>query len=192
MVKSRDVDIRKGLHYTLLKDHKNDPDTLVLDEMTICQGDARIDVAVINGKINGFEIKSESDTLERLPRQVDLYNMVFDTVTIVTGPRYIDGILDLIPDWWGIIKTEMDSDRQVYFYTIREAQNNYNSDPLAIAQLLWRNEALEILKEKGLHKGLLSKPRRVLWQALAEKLSIDELKDEVRKKLKNRSNWRGH
>lgn len=191
-MKTRDIDIRNGLHYKLLKEYRNDPDTLILNELNICQGDSRIDVAVINGAINGFEIKSESDTLERLPKQVEYYNKVFDTVTIVTASRFIDGIFDIIPNWWGVIKAEMDSDHQVYFFPIREAKQNNCIDPLAVAQLLWREEALEILKEKGLQKGFLSKPRRILWQVLAEKLPLEELKNAVRKKLKNRTNWRGH
>lgn len=191
-MKTRDIDIRASLHSVLRKEHKDDPDTLILDELGICQGDARIDVAVVNGAINGYEIKSESDTLERLPRQTDAYNRVFDTVTILTASRFIEGIEDIIPEWWGITKAEMENDGVVHFFSYRPPQQNPNIDPLSLAQLLWREEALSILKERGLHKGLLSKPRQVLWNALAEKLELKDLKDEVRKKLKARLRWRVH
>ncbi|MFB5761327.1 sce7726 family protein [Paenibacillus medicaginis] len=191
-MKTRDIDIRASLHSVLRELHKDDPNTLILDELGLCQGDARIDVAVVNGSINGYEIKSESDTLERLPRQTDAYNKVFDTVTILTASRFMEGLQDIIPDWWGITKTEMDNEGVVCFLPYRSPQQNPNIDPLALAQLLWREEALSILKERGLHKGLLSKPRRILWNALADQLELEDLQDEVRKKLKARTRWRAH
>lgn len=191
-MKTRDIDIRTSLHSVLREEHKNEPDTLILDELGLCQGDARIDVAVVNGAINGYEIKSESDTLERLPRQTDTYNRVFDTVTILTASRFIEGIEDIIPEWWGITKAEMDADGIVYFFPYRTPHQNPSIDPIALAQLLWREEALSVLKERGLQKGLLSKPRQVLWSALAEQLELRDLQDEVRKRLKARSRWRVH
>lgn len=191
-MKTRDIDIRASLHSILREEHKNEPDTLIINELGLCQGDARIDVAVVNGAINGYEIKSESDTLGRLPRQTDAYNRVFDTVTILTASRFIEGIEDIIPEWWGIVKAEMDCDGIVHFFPYRTPHQNPNIDPIALVQLLWREEALSILKERGLQKGLLSKPRHVLWNALAEKLELSDLQDEVRRRLKARSQWRGH
>lgn len=170
----------------------NEPNTLILDELPICQGDARIDVAVVNGAINGYEIKSESDTLDRLPRQCELYNKIFDSVTILTANKFIEGIKEIIPEWWGITRAEKDEEGLIQFFVIREPQQNSEIDALSLAQLLWRDEAISILKERGLHKGLLSKPRNILWNALAEELSLGDLQSEVRKKFKERSQWRVH
>jgi hypothetical protein len=189
-LKTRDIDIRTSLHFLLQKEHKHDPSTLILDELGLCQGDARIDVAVVNGAINGYEIKSESDTLERLPRQCAAYNKVFDTITILTASRFLDDIAEIIPEWWGIKQAEMNSDGVVMFLDIRAASKNMEIDPHALAQLLWKDEALDILKERGLQKGYLSKPRPVLWNVLVQNLDLQDIQDEVRKKLKARSNWR--
>ncbi|WP_366294484.1 sce7726 family protein [Paenibacillus sp. AN1007] len=189
-MKTRDVDIRASLHLMLNKEHENEPDTLILNELSLCQGDARIDVAVVNGAINGYEIKSESDTLARLPIQSEFYNKVFDKVTILSASKYIEGINEIVPEWWGITQAEKEEDGVVHFFVVREPQQNENVDSLSLAQLLWRDEAITILKERGLHKGLLSKPRTVLWSALAEMIPVKELQDEVRKTLKARSNWR--
>lgn len=189
-MRMRDVDIRRALNYKLTQKHKSEKDTLIINELAICQGDSRIDLAVINGSFHGYEIKSESDTLERLPKQMEYYNKVFDTITILTASKFLDEIFDIIPKWWGVIQAEMDSDGQVYFYKIRKPKQNLSVDPQSIAQFLWREEAIEILKEKGLHKGFLSKPRTVLWKALAEKLPLNELSDAVRKKMVSRTNWR--
>lgn len=148
-------------------------------------------MAVVNGAINGYEIKSESDTLMRLPKQCEIYSQVFDTVTILSASKYVDDIVDIVPSWWGIIKTEMDCDGILHFMWIRSAQKNPEINPFALVQLLWREEALGILKEKGLQRGYLSKPKIKIWTALAEEIPLQELQDAVRAKLKERRNWRG-
>jgi hypothetical protein len=191
-MKTRDIDIRSGLHSILHKEHINDPSTLILDELGLCQGESRIDVAVVNGSLNGFEIKSESDTLERLPKQCEIYNKIFDTVTIVTAARFIDNIKDIVPKWWGITRAERDIDGIVYFFNVRRAKSNKKIDPYSLVQLLWREETLELLKEKDLHRGILSKPRDVLWKVLSENVPLTELQESVRQKLKLRKNWRAH
>ena len=63
----RDVDIRLGIYSKVLKDHIHEPDTLVLNEYKISDAKAIADIAVVNGCITGYEIKSAADNLKRLP-----------------------------------------------------------------------------------------------------------------------------
>jgi hypothetical protein len=189
-MKTRDIDIRKCLHERIQYEYKEDDDTIVVDELTLCQGDARIDLAVINGSMHGYEIKSESDTLERLPNQIMAYNQVMDTITIVTGECHLDKVIDMIPTWWGISITSKFEDNKIQLIDVRKSSDNPDINPLSVAQLLWKEEALSILKELGLHKGYLSKPRNILWERLASSLSLEDLQCHVRKKLKSRKNWR--
>src|SRR4051812_4946444 len=100
----RDRDIRGALWTLLHQEHKDDADTLVLDELGICEGAARADVAVVNGSLAAFEIKSDRDTLARLPAQAEAYQRVFDQVTIIVGGRYIERIVEAVPDSWGIVQ----------------------------------------------------------------------------------------
>ena len=72
-------------------DAQNDPQTLIVEELGIRQGAARVDVAVVNGSLHGYEIKSARDTLERLPKQSELYSSVFDTITLVTAENHLMG-----------------------------------------------------------------------------------------------------
>ncbi len=62
-------------------DHECDHDTKVVQEMGVWNGTVRIDIAVINGELGGFELKSDSDNLLRLPAQAELYSRVFDRMT---------------------------------------------------------------------------------------------------------------
>ena len=66
----RDSDIREVLLDSWQKKYFSDESTRVFEELGLCQGDARVDVAVVNGSIHGFEIKSERDSLDRLSNQL--------------------------------------------------------------------------------------------------------------------------
>jgi hypothetical protein len=188
----RDRDIRDVLRRELLAQHGKDPDTRIVEELGLCQGDVRVDVAVINGSLSGFEIKSDQDTLGRLPGQQRVYGMTLDYVTIVAHASHIDAVERVVPDWWGI--TEVTSGVGVgvgVALTIaREARQNPHVEPYAVAQLLWRDEVLSLLKARGTAAGLADKPRRVLWQTLAREVPATELGDLVRRQLKARSTWR--
>ncbi|MDO7787231.1 sce7726 family protein [Desulforamulus aquiferis] len=189
-MKTRDIDVREKLHEVLSRDYLCDDDTIMVDELGLCQGEARIDIAIINGSLHGYEIKSDSDTLERLPRQVDIYNKVLDTVTIVTGKNHIDKVVDLIPPWWGIKQAEKVREDEVELIPIREPGINPKVDPYSLVQLLWKEEALELLTMFGFEKGYVGKSRRVIWKRLAESITLHELQFHVRQQLKLRENWR--
>lgn len=103
-MKIYDVDIRKILYSSFLaeKEFIEEADTVIINELDVCAGVSRADIAVVNGKIHGYEIKSKQDNLERLPGQVENYNRVFDTMTIVTYKGHLDKVRNIVPKWWGI------------------------------------------------------------------------------------------
>lgn len=185
----RDYDIRQTLRVELQAAHADEPDTLIVEELGLCEGRARADFAVVNGAMNGYEIKSERDTLERLPRQREFYARCFDRVFIVVATRHVDKVIKAVPSWWGIIRAES-RDGKIGFATIREASANENVNAEAIVQFLWRNEALDILSQLGLATGLRTKRRRDLWAALVHSLPPAELARRVREKIKARGDWR--
>ena len=185
----KDFDIRVALHEKKMRNYKKDPNTLVVDELGLCQGDARIDIAVINGKLHGYEIKSEKDTLDRLPWQCDIYSRVLDTVTMVANDNHIEKIIQIIPEWWGILRVRS-LKNEIVFSILRKCKANPSVDSFSLAQLLWRNEAFSILDDHDMAKGLKSKPRNVLWKVLAESFPLTQLKSIVRQTIKERGNWR--
>ena len=185
----RDRDIRAALWKLLRDKHTDDQDTLVLDELGICQGETRADVAVVNGSLAAFEIKSDQDTLARLPRQIEAYQRVFDVVTVIVGGRYVERIISAVPNSWGIIQA-VPVDESAELKMIREPEVNEAVDPYSLAQLLWRDEALALLEDHNMADGLRSKPRRILWRAIIDRLSPVELSEAVRAQLKARQGWR--
>lgn len=159
-MKVYDPDIRELLKYKFftLKKYTSDPTTKVVEEMHVCMGTSRIDMAVLNGKLHGYEIKSEQDTLERLPDQIESYNKIFDTMTIVTGEKHVSKIMKIVPDWWGVYYVSLNRKKPV-LKRKRQDKKNKEIDIFYLSQLLWKNELCELLINHGIKKGIKSKTR---------------------------------
>lgn len=161
----------------------------VLFEMPLCGGLARVDVARLNGHLEGYEIKSDADTLARLANQREIYDRVVDRMTLVTTERHAHAATRLIPGWWGLWTAAAAPEGAVTLSEHRAAASNPNREAVWVAQLLWREEALELLLAAGV-EGVGRAPRRVLWRKLADVYQdLDGLADLVREILKRREDW---
>ena len=186
----RDCDVRAALHAKVLAEHHGQPDTLVIDELALWYGTARVDVAVVNGRIHGFEIKSDRDTLERLDGQARIYNAVLDRVTLVVGTKHLPRALHESPEWWGVKVARQGPRRAVHFEEIRAPRMNPAVDPVAVAALLWCEELEEMLAALNAVRGCRGKSRDILSRRAAEVLALTDLRAAVRARLKARGNWR--
>lgn len=186
----RDIDIRNKIKETHLKKYYLDNDSKVVDELSICMGEARMDIAVINGHLHGYEIKSDLDTLNRLPSQISAYSKTFDYLTIVVGKKHLEDVMEKVPDSWGIMcASNNKKGQEIKLSIVRKPKKNSNVQSLSLAQLLWKDEIVDILMEKGIKKGL-SKPKPFLWNLLVQNFTTKELSKLVREKLKIRESWR--
>ncbi|MHB1843986.1 MAG: sce7726 family protein [Deltaproteobacteria bacterium] len=186
----RDCDVRSALHTKVLADHYDQPDTLVLNELGLWYGTARVDVAVINGRIHGFEIKSDADTLERLDGQAAVYSAVLDRVTLVVGEKHLSAAQSRIPDWWGIKVARQGARQAVHFAEMRRPTDNPSMIPVAVAALLWCHELEDLLGECNSLRGVKGKSRDILSRRAAEVLNLSDLRAAVRARLKARHGWR--
>lgn len=185
-----DQQLRCAVKQKILSHYADDPDTRIFDELGIRHGAARIDIAVVNGIIHGFELKSERDTLKRLPRQVQMYNSVLDRVTLVVASRHANEASRLVPEWWGIKIAEMTPDGFLDVSDSRAAYDNPSLNILSVSKLLWRKEALTLLDEFGEAVRLRYKPRAIVYARLAEVADLDTVRERVRRQLKGRQTWR--
>lgn len=186
----RDVDVRIAVRKLLASEHLGDLDTRIVEEMGIWNGAVRVDLAVINGEMAGYEIKSAKDTLSRLPTQAALYNAVFDRVHLVAAERHVAPAIEGIPHWWGIL-VAVPADDGVHLECVRRSGVNDDIQPIQIARLLWRDEALDVLERYQAARGVRSATREKVASRLADTLRIDELQLEVRTCLKRRETWLG-
>lgn len=185
-----DPEIRAALDARLQLRFAGQADTLIRHELGVCQGARRVDVAVINGHLDGWEIKSDFDSLSRLPGQAELYSKVLDRAWLVTTDRHLVKAWHLVPSWWGVMHA-VSRERGVTLTQLRRPRLSPVLDPMSIAQLLWRAEALDVLQARGLAAGLSRSARWYVWARLVETTPLAELRALVRQTLRARREWPG-
>lgn len=182
----REHELRSGLRGVLLDRYRHDPDTLLISELGLCMGATRVDLAVVNGLLAGYEIKSQRDTLRRLPAQAALYSRILDEATIVASTRHLGPAMEIVPDWWGVLEAASPGQ----FDVVRSAGVNPAVDREALVQLLWRDELFAAVAERvESRRGLAKLTRGQLASRLIEMVSLDSLRTEVRRALRSRRSW---
>lgn len=181
----RDQDIRTMLHSYLAEQNKSIKDTKIVDELNVKNGLARVDVAVINGSIHGYEIKSEVDTLNRLSNQIGHYNSSLEKISIAVNTNHKEKVFGIVPEWWGVIEVDEK-------YNVLELRKPKENPVLEISDLLlflWKDEMIKII-EKNEVKYKKSSNRSALIKTMTQNIEKEKLLNEVRQALKSRKNWR--
>ncbi|KZN96481.1 hypothetical protein AZI98_08595 [Aeribacillus pallidus] len=188
MEKLKDQDIRKVLLEELNKKYYHDPETRIVNEMGIHNGRSRVDIAVINGILHGYEIKSESDTLTRLPRQMDYYNRLFERMTIVVDKKYFEEVKELVPHWWGIILVNK-TNTGVRLVQKRKGRKVASQDKELLLNLLWKKELEGFVDFLGYPKSMKKLRKGLLFELILKECDIKTIREYVYSTLKNREPW---
>jgi len=178
--------IRESLLSRLRRRHEGEEDVAFMEELGLCRGEVRVDVAVVNGSLHGYEIKSDRDSLRRLSNQVALYGRVLDRATLVVGERHADDASALVPAWWELMIVRVSS-AGIALKRIRAGRTNPALDPRALVELLWLEDARALLAARDSLHGYGRRPRVAVWDRICELYDVDEIADEVRARLKARS-----
>lgn len=186
----RDYIVRAAFHNSVLKSEHQDNDTLVMDELGLNNGRVRADIAVLNGKLVGYEIKADKDNLLRLASQVVAYSEIFEQAFIITGNKHFEKVLKLVPEWWGVYLVEPGLDKMYEFFRFRPAEFNTQRNAISIARLLWKAELVSLFEVELECKVKHHWGKDRLNQLLAETVDTETLGKMVLKVLKNRSGWK--
>jgi hypothetical protein len=173
--------IRDALRERLLAAIAGARDTV--DEFWVPRSNERADLAVIGRSMDGFEIKTERDTLRRLPRQVAAYGRLFDRCSVVVAEKHRDDAQVMLPAWWGITTVHVNGG--VSFTEIRKARSNPAVDPEILVRLLWKEEAVIALMKLG-HAPDECASRGALWRDLLAAATLAQLRGAVRRAILNR------
>lgn len=106
-------------------------------------GTCKADVVVLNGTATAYEIKSERDSLARLPNQVAAYGEVFAAVNVVTSPSHVAQVLRQAPEWVGILVLSAKYTLQIERPAVVDAAR---IDPLAALDFMRVEEAHQVLR----------------------------------------------
>jgi hypothetical protein len=162
----------------------------LVEEMEVCSGRARIDLAVIGDRLIGIEIKGPQDSVTRLPGQAKAYSQCFDHVVLIVHESLATKASALIPDWWGLIAGRQ-IDGRIRYSVVRRLKTNPSLNVEKVLSLLWREEIDALLAEL---LGRSSKPRATKKSIRAELLAQVEppiLHQASLRKLRERTEWRG-
>lgn len=162
---------------------------LIVNEMAICRGISVADVAVVNGSLHCYEIKSSEDNLNRLNFQLKTYSNCFDYISVVTTKKHLDKVRILCPRSVGIYEAKEVSST-VEFIQRRKAKKNNKVDSVSLLQLLWKEELIELVRTVNLKIAVKSKSKSYLWDVLATKINKPLLQEYVRSTLKARVGWK--
>lgn len=186
IAKLKDHHVRSVLLSNLKATYQDSEDTRIINELGINFGASRIDVAVVNGILHGYEIKSESDTLKRLPQQMEYYNRLFERMTIVTDPKFLEAIEQLVPKWWGIqIVNKKPS--SLSLKTIRKGRRKPSQDKELLLKLLWKEDLERFVDYVGYPKKFKSLRKNTLLQLFNNEVDLKTARVFVYDTLKQRN-----
>jgi hypothetical protein len=172
MEKVSDPVVRSALKTLLIQGGAGCNGTRLIDELTVASVGGRIDVTVVGKELHGYEIKSDVDKLVRLPKEAENYAKVMDLLTLVVTTKHLEGAMAMVPYFWGVQVFEKDG----HLRTIRKAKPHTRQELPAMVGLLWRPEALKLLAECGVTKGLKTKPKWALYEKLLSICTMDQVR----------------
>lgn len=65
-----------------------DANSVLVSELTVANWAHRTDIVLANGKLWGFELKSERDSLSRLPTQIEAFSQHFEKFVVVVADKF--------------------------------------------------------------------------------------------------------
>ena len=146
----------------------------------------KADLAIVNDCLRGYEIKSDHDRLNRLPEQIPFYDAVFDFCSIIAAPRFVKKATSLAGPHWGIFVIQPTGEIQ----NLRPATQNPFVQVQAICQLLWKPEAIRLLRQYGNPLPAKSCVKKV-WREL-EHIPYESLSAYIRSTITGRKVTEGH
>lgn len=155
----------------------------LINEMVVANWARRADLAVANGKLHAFEIKSDFDSLKRLDGQLTTFSSRFDKVTVVCSPRFTSDIQKMVNSDIEIIEF-ISTNENVEFRIIQKGKQKLIKNKLTYCDFLLKTEIKTLLKE---HEIIFSSIcSRDELEELIEKLPLETIRNYVIDTIKNR------
>jgi hypothetical protein len=177
----RDADIRVPLEAWIKRRHMREPDTKIIHELPIPRPSARVDMAVINGRLAGFEIKSDVDSAARLVNQVASFSQVFERMTLVTTRKHAGNLPKHVPDWWEILVCDGSE-----FRVQRRGRANADVDVRRLLHVLTRAELLHVEEICTINSRSKNRVKEVIIEDILSESSPRSTRSAVRTVLKLR------
>ena len=140
MQKLKDKEIRQALIVNLGR--RANPPRATLEEVHVCNGNAIADVVAVYKKMHCYEIKGETDSINRIVRQSEFYDQAFPLISLVTTANHLRRAETIVPKHWGIVLAISSHKAFVTFKHVRGAARNPSYLPEIALLSLWRSELI--------------------------------------------------
>ncbi|AEX53751.1 phage protein [Rahnella aquatilis CIP 78.65 = ATCC 33071] len=155
----------------------------LINEMVVANWSRRVDLAIANGHLQAFEIKSDFDTLKRLDGQLATFTSRFEKVTVVCSSRFTYEVTKKVQPDVGIIEFS-NTIRGVKFKVVQRGRlSNINNKRVFLGFLL-KKELAKILLENEIYTQNGSS--RSYLENLAENISLAKIRDFTLRAIKTR------
>lgn len=161
---------------------------LIVDELSVHNGNARVDVVAFYDYPHSFEIKSDRDNFSRLTRQIAYYDYTFKKNNLVTTAKYIDKAFQHIPKHWGIWLAGTQNESIVDIKCCRKAKINREWSPEKALLTLWKSELVTLNSLITESKAPKSSSRAVLASKLGKEVNKSTLQQNFFEVLFKRFN----
>jgi hypothetical protein len=175
MQRLTDKEIRQALIQSLKR--RANPPVATLEEVHVCNGNAIADVVAVYKSMHCYEIKGETDSIQRVVRQSQYYDQAFPLVSLVTTANHLRRAQAIIPPHWGILVANMRRDSSVAFSYVRGAARNPAYSPEISLLSLWRSELIKFPAMQELSVAKLS--RQKLATEIVARSSKEAIKEVV-------------
>jgi hypothetical protein len=181
-----DKTIRKSLIARLSKLSK--APGAILEELRVHNGNAIADVVSVHSWAHCYEIKGDTDSVQRILRQSHYYDLAFKKTTLVTTDKQIDRARRFVPPYWGIMLAR-ESAGEVKLCYVRPAKQSPSFDRKLALLTLWRSELIDVaLTAKPAVEKLGKLNRAQLTELIALNLGNDSVVKSIGEKLILRQN----
>lgn len=109
-------------------------------------------------------------------------------MTLVAAARHIDKAATILPSWWGLTQALNDKGR-ITLSPLRKPEDNPSPSAERIAGLLWKDEALDVLRSLGETRGFGRLRLPEAHDLIARSVSLPEVRAEVFARLGKRHDW---
>lgn len=183
----RDSDMRVVLSAAISSQYGHLEHLLVPEVDIFVSLPGRIDALLVADRICGFELKSDVDSLRRLPRQVEIYCPVLERATLVVGSKHVDAASKIVPPWWAIW-TVRRVDNGFALSVLRRGRLNARVEPYAVSTFIPRDVLVPYLRTQGFDR-LSRLSVYELRRLLVDNKSKKEVLSLARETMLSRGDW---
>lgn len=158
-------------------------DGVVINELPVANWSRRADLAVANGKLQAFEIKSDLDSLRRLDAQIALFATRFDKVVVVTTARFLTPALERLPAYVEIWEAAR-KDNNVELRVVRRGSTREIKNKRILASYLLKSELVSFVRSSGAE--IAQGASRDELESLVDTMPLNRLRAYVLERLKQR------